>query len=85
MWRTLEELVASAEQTGYWHAGDTVVREPTFDVDQVDQLVKTIQEHNAAWHDWFVAFDIQPYENRQADELNADRITRFRANATQST
>jgi LPS sulfotransferase NodH len=107
---------ARAEQTRYWHAGDEVVREPTFDFDQVDGLVRTIGEHNAAWRTWFSASGIWPYEvtyeqlvadppgvvggvlaflglahsgtpaiepdhRRQADDLNADWIERYRASS----
>lgn len=117
---TLAQAVswARAEQTRYWHPGDTPSREPRFDFDQIDHLVKTIEEHNAAWRDWFTAFDIRPHQvtyeeliadtsgvvrdvldflglnlpadqptasghRRQADELNADWITRYRATAGQ--
>lgn len=43
MWGTLGEVVA---QLG-------VGRSLLFDGGQVDTLVRTIDEHNAAWRDWF--------------------------------
>jgi len=107
---------ARAEQTHFWQDGDTALpgHEPRFDFEQIHTLVQTIDEHNAAWRDWFAAFDIQPhrvrYEDlavdpvgvtrgildflglrlpadrvivprhrRQADHLNHDWITRYRA------
>lgn len=105
---------ARAEQTSYWQSGDSVVQEPRFDFDQIDRLIATIGEHNAAWRGWFSAVDVQPHEvsyeelvadidgvtrtvlnflgldvpdnyavesehRRQADALNAEWITRYRA------
>jgi LPS sulfotransferase NodH len=60
---------ARAEQTGYWQGGDTVApgREPHFDFEQIDDLVRTVREHNAAWRDWFSAFGIRPHPVRYED------------------
>lgn len=67
---------ARAEQTGYWHHGDlTASDEPRFDLDQVNGLVSTIHDHNAAWNTWFAAQDVNPlvvtYEDLVADARDA--------------
>jgi LPS sulfotransferase NodH len=75
LWRgdTVAQAVSwvRAEQTSYWQHGDTVVREPHFDSDQIQGLVQTIDEHNAAWRDWFTVFDVRPHVVRY-EELVAD-------------
>lgn len=103
-----------AEQTGYWHHGDVPTAEPAFDLDQIDELVRTIEEHNAAWRSWFAEQGVRPYPvsyegliadpqgtvhgildhlairlpatwrpawtpARQADEVNAEWIRRYRS------
>lgn len=122
LWRgdTLAQAVswARAEQTNYWQAGDNVSGEPHLDLGQIDDLKKTVEEHNDAWRDWFAAFGIKPhavvYEDltaemlsvtrgvldflgldlpagraitsdhrRQADEVNAEWIARYRTAAPQ--
>jgi trehalose 2-sulfotransferase len=107
---------ARAEQTRFWHEGDTARPgyEPRFDFEQIHSTVRTIHEHNAAWREWFAAVGVQPqlvrYEalasdpggvtrgilnflglqlspdqvivsrrRRQADRLNQEWITRYRA------
>jgi LPS sulfotransferase NodH len=45
---------ARAEQSGYWQQGDARCAEPRFDLDQIEKLVRTIREHNAAWRAWFI-------------------------------
>lgn len=67
---------ARAEQTGYWHHGDaTASAEPRLDLDQINALVSTIHDHNAAWHSWFTAQEADPlvvtYENLIADPGHA--------------
>jgi trehalose 2-sulfotransferase len=52
---------ARAEQTGYWQQGDSAEAAPRFDPDQIDGLVRTIREHNAAWQAWFSRQGAQPY------------------------
>ena len=68
---------ARAEQTGYWQRGDKVSTSPQIDLDQVDRLVKTIEEHNAAWQTWFEAHGVSPleltYESVVADPSDAVR------------
>jgi trehalose 2-sulfotransferase len=58
---------ARAEQTGYWQRGDRPSGEPDLDLEQVDQLVRTIDAHNASWRAWFAAQGVEPdlvsYEN----------------------
>jgi LPS sulfotransferase NodH len=105
---------ARAEQTGYWQQGDRSSTEPRLDLGQIDGLVQTIQEHNAAWQSWFGEQGARPYSvtyeelvadpggivkgilhhlnveppsgwrassphSRQADELTADWVQRYRA------
>lgn len=67
---------ARAEQTGYWHHGDpTATAEPRLDLDQVNDLVSTIHDHNAAWNSWFTDQDADPlvvtYEDLVADPGHA--------------
>lgn len=52
---------ARAEQTGYWQRGDVSLREPAIDLDQVDELVRTAQAHNAAWISWFAEQGVRPH------------------------
>ena len=52
---------ARAEQTGHWQQGDEVSGEPRLDLAQVDGLVRTIGEHDAAWSDWFLRHDVRPH------------------------
>jgi len=52
---------ARAEQTGYWQAGDSSQTKPVLDLDQVDSLVHTINDHNAAWISWFHEQGAHPY------------------------
>lgn len=42
-----------------------------YDFDQIHGWVRTIEEHNAAWRNWFAAVGIEPYELRYED-LAAD-------------
>ena len=52
---------ARAEQTGYWQEGDLASAEPALDLDQVEDLVRTIEAHNAAWASWFAEQGVQPH------------------------
>jgi trehalose 2-sulfotransferase len=107
---------ARAEQTHFWHQGDTTLPgyEPRYDLEQIHTIVQTIHEHNAAWREWFAAVGVQPHlvryealasdpagvtrgildflglqlapdqviasrRRRQADQVNQDWITRYRA------
>ncbi|MBV9326405.1 MAG: sulfotransferase domain-containing protein [Chloroflexi bacterium] len=75
MWGTLDEIVAQAvswaraEQTHFWHEGDTPLtgRVPHFDFAQIHDLVHTIDEHNTAWRNWFARFDVRPHVVRYED------------------
>ena len=67
-----------AEQTGTWYVCDNGEsgdkgRASSFDAAQIDQLIRTIDEHNAAWEAWFTSYGIQPYRVRYED-LEADLI-----------
>ena len=52
---------ARAEQTSYWHQGDTAQAEPNLNLGQIDELVQTVREHNAAWLAWFSRQGVQPH------------------------
>lgn len=74
---------ARAEQTGYWQHGDVSLTEPHLDLDQIDDLVRTIREHDMAWRTWFRAQAAQPlfvtYEELVADPgRTVERILDFR-------
>lgn len=58
---------ARAEQTGYWQEGDRSSAEPRPDLDQIDELVRTIKEHSAAWSTWFEQQGVEPYFVRYED------------------
>lgn len=67
-----------AEQTNVWHQTDREepkqpAREPRFDFDEIRGLVRTIEEHNAAWRAWFASVGIQPHTVRYED-LDADPV-----------
>ena len=51
---------ARAEQTGYWQRGDAAAIEPRLDIGQVDDLVRTVLDHNAAWATWFLEQGVHP-------------------------
>lgn len=34
---------------GYWQEGDRPTAEPRFDLGTIDELLRTIEEHNTAW------------------------------------
>jgi LPS sulfotransferase NodH len=60
---------ARAEQTRFWQHGDDALpdHEPRFDFEQIHDLVRTIDEHNDAWRDWFTTFGVQPHTVRYED------------------
>lgn len=53
-----------AEQTQTWYAGaeggDS--REPAYDDSGIDDLLRTIDEHNRAWRGWFSSYGIEAHE-----------------------
>ncbi len=59
-----------AEQSGVWRLGghgevsgaSPAGRPAGFDAAGVTRLIGTVQEHHAAWRDWFAAGGIEPYE-----------------------
>jgi LPS sulfotransferase NodH len=76
---TLAQAVswARAEQTQFWQHGDSASGEPSFDFEQIDELVRTIDDHNRSWRDWFRSAGVQPYEIRYED-LTADPVATTR-------
>lgn len=64
---------ARAEQTQFWQDGDAALpgQVPHYDHEQIDTLVRTIDEHNAAWQEWFAGAGVQPHVVRY-EELTAD-------------
>jgi LPS sulfotransferase NodH len=66
-----------AEQTGIWFETADERQEPAgepgFDFGQVRELVRLIEDHNAAWEQWFAAEGIQPYRVLY-EELDADPV-----------
>ena len=67
-----------AEQTNVWHQTDQEEskqpeQEPRFDFDQIRKLVQMVEEHNAAWREWFASVGIQPHIVRYED-LDADPV-----------
>lgn len=66
---------ARAEQTGYWQPGDAASVEPQLDVDQVERLVRTIREHNAAWAAWFSEQGVHPFVTTYESLIGDPRAT----------
>lgn len=66
---------ARAEQTGHWQEGDRPTAEPRFDLEAIDGMVRTIEEHNLAWNRWFAEQGVAPhrvtYEEVTADPRRA--------------
>jgi LPS sulfotransferase NodH len=66
-----------AEQTGVWfetaNKRQEPAAEPGFDFAQVRDLVRQIEEDNAAWEAWFVGEGIRPYRVLY-EELDADAV-----------
>lgn len=69
-----------AEQTRYWHPGDEAAaagRRPSYDRALVDELVRTVTAHEAAWREWFTQHGVSPaelsYENLAADPVGVAR------------
>jgi LPS sulfotransferase NodH len=53
-----------AEQTQTWYAGAEGggSREPAYDESGIGDLLRTIDEHNRAWREWFSSYGIEPHE-----------------------
>lgn len=51
---------ARAEQTGHWQDGDRSAAPPRFDPGLIEDLVRRIDEHDAAWRSWFAAQGVEP-------------------------
>jgi trehalose 2-sulfotransferase len=71
-----------AEQTDVWHnvAGSKPRRlepEPLYDFERIRKMIRTIEDDNAAWRDWFASVGIQPYsvvyEDLEADQEGTTR------------
>jgi LPS sulfotransferase NodH len=66
-----------AEQTGVWFETADEWQEPEgepgFDFGEVRERVRLVEDHNAAWEEWFAAEGIQPYPVLY-EELDADPV-----------
>ena len=62
---------AKAEQTRYWHPGDVTVAQPRYSFEQIHHWHALVNQHNAAWQEWFRRHHIHPYELWYED-LTAD-------------
>ena len=72
-----------AEQTDVWFEAvaspqELPAREPRFDLAQIDTFRRLIEEHNAAWQEWFASEGIRPHSVRYED-LSADPVNVARA------
>jgi LPS sulfotransferase NodH len=64
-----------AEQTNIWYAGAAGSNEqaPYFDATGIGELARTIDEHNAAWREWFASVGVSPHPVRY-EGLDADPV-----------
>jgi LPS sulfotransferase NodH len=54
---------AKSVQTGSWHHWDPrPSEEPTFRFEEVDALLRELDEHDRAWAQWFVDASVEPLE-----------------------
>ncbi|MFG3662391.1 Stf0 family sulfotransferase [Streptomyces sp. NPDC047706] len=69
-----------AEQTDAWYIGGNGEigggnggsgQMPSFDSTRIDELMQTIDEHNAAWEAWFTSNGVEPLQVRY-EELDGD-------------
>ncbi|SCG61619.1 Stf0 family sulfotransferase [Micromonospora inositola] len=58
-----------AEQTDLWYVGcpDANGAAPWYDGEGIDELIRTIETHQAAWEEWFAAYDVTPHRVRYED------------------
>jgi LPS sulfotransferase NodH len=66
---------ARAEQTGYWQHGDVASVSPHFDLDQIEVLVRSIADHDAAWTAWFTREGVNPQVVTSEDLVVDPRAT----------
>jgi LPS sulfotransferase NodH len=70
-----------AEQTGTWYIGGNgeisgngrTGEAPRYDRGQITELIRTVDDHNAAWRAWFASVGVRPYEVRY-EALAADPV-----------
>jgi len=64
-----------AEQTGTWYVGDPrgAGGAPSFDAEEIRRICRTVDEHNAAWEQWFASNGVEPHRVRYED-LSADPV-----------
>ncbi|HEY3051434.1 MAG TPA: Stf0 family sulfotransferase [Gaiellaceae bacterium] len=81
LWR--EDVVAQAVswaravQTGYYHHWDRPVGKATFELDQIDALVREASANSASWRRWFAENEIEPFVVRFEDLVeNKEPVTR---------
>jgi LPS sulfotransferase NodH len=69
---------ARAEQTGYWQQGDAAQVEPHLDIRLVDELLRTVRDHNEAWRAWFADQRLEPQEVTYEDLVHDPGATVFK-------
>jgi trehalose 2-sulfotransferase len=71
-----------AEQTDVWHKADgsepqQLKQDPLYDFDRIRKMIRTIEDDNAAWRQWFASVGVRPYsvayEDLEADQEEATR------------
>jgi LPS sulfotransferase NodH len=71
-----------AEQTDVWHNADGSEpqqrrQDPLYDFERIRKMIRTLEEDNTAWREWFAAAGVRPYavvyEDLEADQEAATR------------
>ena len=71
-----------AEQTDVWHNADDSEpqqrkQDPLYDFERIRKMIRTIEDDNAAWREWFASVGVRPYpvvyEDLEADQEGATR------------
>ena len=71
-----------AEQTDVWHNADDsepqqLKQDPLYDFERIHQMIRTIEDDNSAWREWFASVGVRPYslvyEDLEADQEGATR------------
>ena len=71
-----------AEQTDVWHDADDsepqqLKQDPFYDSERIRSMIRTIEDDNAAWREWFASVGIRPYSVAYEDlEADQERATK---------